>query len=51
MPAALAEVAFISNANEKLMLTRPEFKQRAAKAVFDGIEDYFGKCGGDMTVE
>ena len=51
MPAALAEVAFISNANEKLMLTRPEFKQRAAKAVFDGIEDYFGKGGGDMTVE
>ena len=51
MPAALAEIAFISNTNEKLMLIRPEFKAMTAKAVFDGIEEYFGKGGEDMTVE
>lgn len=42
MPAALAEIAFISNANEKLMLARPEFKQRVAEAIFKGLQEYLG---------
>lgn len=42
MPAALAEIAFISNANEKLMLARPSFRAKAAEAIFKGIQDYLG---------
>ena len=41
MPAALVEVAFISNVNEEKLLTEAVFQQKAAKGIFDGINDYF----------
>lgn len=50
MPAALVEVAFISNPGEKLLLIRPEFRAKAADAIFAGIEEYFGRMK-KMTVE
>ena len=51
MPAVLAEIAFISNVSEKLMLVRPDFKAKTAKAIFNGIEEYFEKGGDEVTLE
>lgn len=50
MPAALAEIAFITNGNEKKMLAEEGFRKKAAEGIFNGIEKYFGK-GKKMTLE
>lgn len=41
MPAILTEIAFISNPNEESLLADDDFQQRAAKAIYDGINEYF----------
>lgn len=40
MPSILCEVAFLSNAEEEMLLKSDSFKMRAAKAIADGIERY-----------
>jgi N-acetylmuramoyl-L-alanine amidase len=40
MPAVLAEVGCISNEREAAMLDRPEYRQKIAEALFDGIHAY-----------
>jgi N-acetylmuramoyl-L-alanine amidase len=40
MPAILAEVGCISNQEEVAMLHRPEYRDRIARALFDGIRGY-----------
>ncbi|MBK5258892.1 MAG: N-acetylmuramoyl-L-alanine amidase [Thermoanaerobaculia bacterium] len=40
MPAVLAEVGCISNEREAAMLTRPEYRQRIADALYAGISSY-----------
>ena len=40
MPAILAEVGCISNAKEAAMLQRPEYRQKIAEALLDGIRTY-----------
>jgi N-acetylmuramoyl-L-alanine amidase len=42
MPAILAEVGCISNEKEAAMLRRPEYRQKIADALFDGIRMYAG---------
>ncbi len=42
MPAVLAEVGCISNEKEAAMLRRPEYRQKIADALFDGIRAYAG---------
>jgi N-acetylmuramoyl-L-alanine amidase len=42
MPAVLAEVGCISNDRESAMLRRPEYRQKIANALFDGIRAYAG---------
>lgn len=42
MPATLIELAFISNAEEEQLLGSDEGVIKAARGIFDGIEDYFG---------
>lgn len=42
MPAALVELAFISNPTEEAMLEGPAYQDRAARAVAQGIADYLG---------
>jgi N-acetylmuramoyl-L-alanine amidase len=42
MPAILAEVGCISNENEAAMLQRPDYRQRIADALLDGIRAYAG---------
>lgn len=41
-PAALAELAFISNPQEEALLASPEFQERAARAVAEGVAAYLG---------
>lgn len=43
MPAALAEIAFISNPGEKIKLSMPSFRAKAAEALFKGIQEYLGE--------
>ena len=42
MAAALVELAFISNAEEKALLIDNTFQQKAAQAIYEGILDYIG---------
>ena len=42
MPAALVELAFISNPTEEAMLESPAYQDRAAQAIAEGIADYMG---------
>ena len=42
MPAALVEIAFISNPIEEGLLGNPDFQRRAARAIAQGIADYLG---------
>ncbi|HUT74259.1 MAG TPA: N-acetylmuramoyl-L-alanine amidase [Armatimonadota bacterium] len=45
MPAALVELAFLSSAEEEALLGSPEFQQRAAQAITDGVRR-FAEEGG-----
>ena len=47
MPAVLAEVGCISNAQEAARLRRPEYRQNVADALFQGIRAYAGKKGSE----
>lgn len=40
MPAALVEVAFMSNNNDLSLLKTEEFRQKAAQGIFNGIMNY-----------
>jgi N-acetylmuramoyl-L-alanine amidase len=40
MPAVLAEVAYLSNHKEARLLATPEYRQRIAQALFQGIRAY-----------
>lgn len=49
MPAALAEIAFISNPDEEKLLESPAFQVKAARAIAEGIADYLGVALKDDT--
>ena len=40
MPSILTEVGFITNPEEEQLLGSPEYRQKLAAAIFDGIKDY-----------
>ncbi len=42
MPAALVEVGFLSNSEERDRLSSPEHQQALARAIADGIRDFLG---------
>jgi N-acetylmuramoyl-L-alanine amidase CwlD len=45
MPAALVEVAYISNSTEEALLATKEFRQQAAYGIFNGIARYVRESG------
>lgn len=47
MPAILAEVGCISNEKESAMLRRPEYRQKIAAALFEGIRSYANASKGN----
>ena len=42
MPAVLIETAFLSNPDDFSHLSSPDWRQKVAKAIADGIADYAG---------
>ena len=46
MPTVLVETAFLSNQKEEKLLRSNWFQSKMAKAIADGIEDYFAATGG-----
>lgn len=44
MPAALIELAFISNPNEEKLLATPAFQQKLAQGIVDGLQLFFGEA-------
>lgn len=40
MPAILAEISCLSNREEALLLAQPEYRDRLAQALFEGIQSY-----------
>lgn len=49
MPAVLAELGFITNASDNAKLKSPEWRQKAADAIYLGILDYYKANGYDVT--
>lgn len=43
MPATLLELGFMTNANDAAHLTRKSFQDTAARAIAEGIADFFGR--------
>ena len=41
MPATLLELGFISNSNERAKLITDSYQNKLAKAIADGIHEYF----------
>mgnify|MGYP000870290625 CR=1 FL=1 len=46
IPTALVEVAFINHPDEEKLLLDPEFRQRCAQALFEGLSHYFRERAG-----
>ena len=49
MPATLVELAFISNPDEEKLLISPQFQQRMAQGIYEGLDSFFAlaaKRGG-----
>lgn len=44
MPAALVEVAFISNPREEALMRTPEFIRNASQGIADGVMEYLGRA-------
>ncbi|HHY47261.1 MAG TPA: N-acetylmuramoyl-L-alanine amidase, partial [Firmicutes bacterium] len=41
VPSCLVEVAFASNIEEEILMMSPNFRQKAASAIFEGLQKYF----------
>ncbi|MDD5543375.1 MAG: N-acetylmuramoyl-L-alanine amidase [Acidobacteriia bacterium] len=46
MPSILTEISFLSNPNVERMLKRPEYRQKIAQALYDGIFNYVKSLSG-----
>ncbi|MEO6913231.1 MAG: N-acetylmuramoyl-L-alanine amidase, partial [Candidatus Baltobacteraceae bacterium] len=51
MPAVLIETAFISNPDDYARLTSPDWRQKVADAIADGIGDYTGSAVGSLQTQ
>lgn len=45
MPSALAEIGFLSNGKDAANLGRPEYRQKLAEALFEGVRQYAESLG------
>jgi N-acetylmuramoyl-L-alanine amidase len=46
MPSILVETGFVSNPGEERKLADPKYRAQAARAIFDGIKEYFAAANG-----
>ncbi|MFB0975108.1 MAG: LysM peptidoglycan-binding domain-containing protein, partial [Tolumonas sp.] len=53
IPSLLIETGFISNPEEERLLTSAQYQSQLAKAIFNGVLDYYGrslpKAGGSLV--
>jgi N-acetylmuramoyl-L-alanine amidase len=42
MPSVLAEIGFLTNSDEEVLLRKPEYRQKIAEALYKGISAYAG---------
>ena len=49
MPSILTEVSFLSNPSDEKLLKSPNYRQKMAQAICNGIEDYTRNLGGIKT--
>jgi N-acetylmuramoyl-L-alanine amidase len=46
MPSVLAEIAFISNPQEELLIKTPKYRQQIAESLFEGVRSYTETLSG-----
>ena len=46
MPSILVETGFVSNPGEERRLADPKHRTQAARAIFEGIKEYFAITNG-----
>ena len=51
MPSILAEISFLTNPQDERLLRRPDYRERIATALYDGILDYLRSLGEVKTVQ
>jgi N-acetylmuramoyl-L-alanine amidase len=51
MPSILVETGFVSNPGEERKLAGPQYRAQAARAIFEGIKEYFANGGGTRQVQ
>jgi N-acetylmuramoyl-L-alanine amidase len=51
MPSILAEISFISNPQEEKQLKTPEYRQRIAESLFEGVRSYSESLSGLTTAK
>jgi N-acetylmuramoyl-L-alanine amidase len=49
MPSILAEIAFVSNPQEERLLRTPEYRDRIARSLLDGVRAYLDSLGRPRT--
>ncbi len=45
MPSVLAEISFLTNPKDEHMLRRPDYREKIAEALYEGITDYLKTLG------
>jgi N-acetylmuramoyl-L-alanine amidase len=51
MPSILAEISFLTNPRDEKLLRRPDYRQKLAEALYQGILDYVNNLGGVRVVQ
>ncbi len=51
MPSVLAEISFLTNPRDERMLKRPDYRDKIAGALYDGIVEYVKNLGEVRTVQ
>jgi N-acetylmuramoyl-L-alanine amidase len=50
MPSILAEISFVTNRQDASQLRQPEYRQRVAESLFNGVAKYESSLGGGKPV-
>jgi len=51
MPSVLAEISFLTNPRDERMLKRPDYREKIANALYDGIVEYVKNLGEVRNVQ
>jgi N-acetylmuramoyl-L-alanine amidase len=51
MPSVLAEISFLTNPKDERLLRRPDYRQKIAEALYEGIVDYLKTLGEVKSVQ